>query len=529
MRIAARIWSGVSIILIGYVLTVLVGAYLGNVSSKRLETVRIDAVPAALQMYEMQASFAKLLAAYQAAYETGEPDLLKDADPLVKALDDGIAGIATQAWLPATRRAELLTLKQRVGEAHVKALPVYTKLAKNEKSDELTKLAGECAQANVALSGDLQNALDGVKDDLGAVLTGVSRTAQLQLWISLGALVVVLVISFIAISFIVSRMVVRPIDGLRAALIAIAQGNGDLTRRIPLPQSAGGKLPDDEVSQLAATFNLFLDNLQTLIRKVGINTGKVTGASGQLDGLSRQVATNADVTRSNAQTARTVSQEVSSDMMMVGAAVEEMVSSIREISGSAQTAAQIASEAVTEARGASETIGRLSASTASIGEVLAMIEKVASQTNLLALNATIEAARAGEAGRGFAVVANEVKDLARQTAGATADIQARIGAIKGDSTSVQDAIGRINKVIDQINQASMSIAGAVEEQTATTQQMSQLINGAVSKTNQINQTVEAMTGAVDSTASCAKQTEDAAKDLATSAGELTSVVGSFKY
>jgi methyl-accepting chemotaxis protein len=342
-------------------------------------------------------------------------------------------------------------------------------------------------------------------------------------------LVVVLVISFIAITLIISRMVVRPIDGLRAALTDIAQGNGDLTKRIPLASGSAGRTPDDEVSQLAATFNLFLDNLQALIRKVGMNTGKVSGASGQLDSLSKQVATNADVTRNNAQTARTVSQEVTSDMMMVGAAVEEMVSSIREISGSAQTAAQIASEAVTEARGASDTIGRLSTSTASIGEVLAMIEKVAAQTNLLALNATIEAARAGEAGRGFAVVANEVKDLAKQTAAATADIQARIGAIQGDSTSVQEAIARINKVIDQINQASVSIAGAVEEQTATTQQMSQLINGAVSKTNRINQTVESMTGAVDSTASCAKQTEQAASDLASSAGELTSVVGSFKY
>jgi methyl-accepting chemotaxis protein len=480
-------------------------------------------------MYELQATFRKLIATYQAAYEAGEPDQLAETGALLQVLDEGFTAIAAQAWLPAKRREDLSALKQRVDDAHVKALPVYSRLAKNEKSDDLTKLSGECAQTNEALTTDLQSALDGVKDDLGAVLTSVSRTAQVQLWISLGALVVVLVISFIAITLIISRMVVRPIDGLRAALTDIAQGNGDLTKRIPLAGAAAGRVPDDEVSQLAATFNQFLDNLQGLIRKVGQNTGKVSGASGQLDDLSRQVATNADVTRGNAQTARTVSQEVTSDMMMVGAAVEEMVSSIKEISSSAQTAAQIASEAVTEARGASDTIGRLNSSTASIGEVLAMIEKVAAQTNLLALNATIEAARAGEAGRGFAVVANEVKELAKQTAVSTADIQARIGAIQGDSSSVQEAIARINKVIDQINQASVSIAGAVEEQTATTQQMSQLINGAVSKTNQINQTVESMTGAVDSTASCAKQTEEAAKELAHSAGELTSVVGSFRY
>ncbi len=529
MRISARIWSGVSIMLVGYVLTVMVGAWLGQQSSVKLEEARVAALPATLKMYELRSEFTQALSSYQAAVLEGEPSHLVTAQKSIDVVKSGLDDIATQGWLPVTRRDDLTRIANQVVETNGRAMALYKRMAGGESSDEI-KAAGVAMQASTtALSGELQLSLEGVRDDLGSVLSGVSTTARLQLWISLGAMVVVLAISFLALDLIIKRMVVRPLDALRGHLTEIAQGNGDLTRRIPLAQDRLGQMPNDEVSQLAATFNRFLDNLQAMIKKVGLNTGKVTGASSQLDQLSRQVATDAGVTRTNAQTAHRVSKEVTSDMMMVGAAVEEMVSSIREISGSAQTAAQISSEAVAQARGASDTIGRLSASTASIGEVLLMIEKVAAQTNLLALNATIEAARAGEAGRGFAVVANEVKDLAKQTAGATADIQSRIGAIKADSTSVQDAIGRINTVIDQINQATVSIAGAVEEQTATTQQMSQLINGAVTKTNEINQTVEAMTGAVDSTASCAKQTEDAAKDLANSAGELTSVVGSFKY
>jgi methyl-accepting chemotaxis protein len=529
MRISARIWSGVSISLVGYVLTVMIGAWLGMQSSRKLEEARVAALPATLKMYELRTEFTRALSSYQAAVLEGEPAHLATAQKSIDAVKAGLEDIAQQSWLPASRGAALVALAVRTAETNTRAVALYKRMAGGDSSDEV-KAAGAKMQAETtALSTDLQAALEGVRDDLGAVLSGVSATAHWQLSISLGAMVVVLAISFIALTLIIQRKVVRPLDALRGHLTGIAEGNGDLTRRIPLDQDAAGRVADDEVSQLAATFNRFLDNLQTLIRKVGVNTGKVTGASSQLDRLSRQVATDAGVTRSSAQTANRVSHEVTSDMMMVGAAVEEMVSSIREISGSAQTAAQISAEAVLQARGAGETIGRLSASTASIGEVLLMIEKVAAQTNLLALNATIEAARAGEAGRGFAVVANEVKDLAKQTAGATADIQSRIGAIKADSTSVQDAIGRINTVIDQINQATVSIAGAVEEQTATTQQMSQLINGAVGKTNEINQTVEAMTGAVDSTASCAQQTEDAAKDLASSAGELTSVVGSFKY
>lgn len=529
MRIAARIWSGVSIMLIGYVLTVLVGAWLGHQSSVLLDEARETAVPATLKMYEVRAAFTRALNAYQAAVLEGEPAHLTTADGEIAQVQAGLTEIAAQTWLPDQRRRELKDQAAKVSAAHATAMKLYKRMAAGEGSDDIQAQGGTMKAATEVLATDLQTNLAGVRHDLGAVLSGVSGTAKRQIWVSFGVMAVALIVSFIAITLIIGRKVIQPLDALRGHLSDIAHGNGDLTRRIPVSADAQGRASDDEVSQLAVTFNLFLDNLQTLIRKVGLNTGKVAGASAHLDKLSHQVAANADNTRSNVQTARSVSQAVSSDMMMVGSAVEEMVSSIREISGSAQTAAQIASEAVTEARGAGETIARLSASTASIGEVLQMIEKVAAQINLLALNATIEAARAGEAGRGFAVVANEVKELAKQTAGATADIQSRIGAIKGDGSSVQAAIGRINKVIDQINQASLSIAGAVEEQTATTQQMSQLINDAVSKTHQINQTVEAMTGAVDSTASCAKQTEEAAKDLASFAGELTGVVGSFKY
>jgi methyl-accepting chemotaxis protein len=529
MRISARIWSGVSIVFVGYALTVLVGAWLGRQSALLLDEARVSAVPATLKMYEIRAGFMRAQAAYQAAVLEGEQAHLQLADEEMTRVERALGEIAAQTWLSPQRQTELKTKSEKIGVLHTDAMILYKRMAGGETSDEVQKQGAAMKAATDALAADLQMALDGVRDDLGGVLGGVISTAKRQYLVSISAMIVVMIVSAIAITLIIKRKVIRPLEGLRGHLTDIAQGNGDLTRRIPVEAGSDGAPAKDEVSQLAASFNHFLENLQTLIRKVGLNTGKVASASGDLDKLSQQVATDANVTRSNAQTAHVVSKEVTSDMMMVGAAVEEMVSSIREISGSAQTAAQISSEAVQEARGASDTIQRLSASTASIGEVLAMIEKVAAQTNLLALNATIEAARAGEAGRGFAVVANEVKDLAKQTAGATADIQARIGAIQNDSTSVQDAIARINKVIDQINQASVSIAGAVEQQTATTQQMSQLISSAVGKTNQINQTVEAMTGAVDSTASCAKRTETAAGDLATYAGELTSVVGSFKY
>ncbi|MFN8192797.1 MAG: methyl-accepting chemotaxis protein [Nocardioidaceae bacterium] len=119
-------------------------------------------------------------------------------------------------------------------------------------------------------------------------------------------------------------------------------------------------------------------------------------------------------------------------------------------------------------------MAELGNSSAEIGNVIKVINSIAEQTNLLALNATIEAARAGEAGKGFAVVANEVKELAQETAKATEDIGHRISAIQSDTENAVTAITEISAIIAQINDTQTTIASAVEEQTATTNEPAKL-------------------------------------------------------
>jgi methyl-accepting chemotaxis sensory transducer len=162
-----------------------------------------------------------------------------------------------------------------------------------------------------------------------------------------------------------------------------------------------------------------------------------------------------------------------------------MGASIREISSNANDAARVAAEATAVAASTQEVVEELGRSSREIDEVIRTITGIAEQTNLLALNATIEAARAGDAGKGFAVVAGEVKDLAAETSRATEDITNRISKIQEDTNQAVGAIHRISEIISSINDYQTTIAAAVEEQTATTNEMSHSIAEAATGSGQI--------------------------------------------
>nr|WP_243851472.1 methyl-accepting chemotaxis protein [Modestobacter marinus] len=206
-----------------------------------------------------------------------------------------------------------------------------------------------------------------------------------------------------------------------------------------------------------------------------------------------------------------------------------MGASIREISSNAAEAVRVAASAVAEARATTGTIEALGTSSQEIGAVVRTITSIAEQTNLLALNATIEAARAGEAGRGFAVVADEVKDLARETARATEDIARRVEAIQGDTAGAVAAIGRISTVIASINDSQLTIASAVEEQTATTGEMSRSLQEAAGGTTEIAGNIGGVSAAAQSTIEALGQTRVSVDELARMAAGLRASVSRFTF
>ena len=161
--------------------------------------------------------------------------------------------------------------------------------------------------------------------------------------------------------------------------------------------------------------------------------------------------------------------------------------------------------------------------------MVGLITTIAGQTNLLALNATIEAARAGEAGKGFAVVASEVKELAQETARATEDISKRVETIQADTAGAVDAISQISSVIGEINDYQLTIASAVEEQTATTNEMSRSVQEAAGGSTEIATNIVGVSTAASSTTQALGQTRQAVDELSRMAGDLRTTVARFTY
>jgi methyl-accepting chemotaxis protein len=301
-----------------------------------------------------------------------------------------------------------------------------------------------------------------------------------------------------------------------------AASDGDLTRTMTVKGA-------DSIGQMGEGLGCFFGNLRNNVRNIAQMAQTLASSSRELTAVSQQMAANAEQTASQANVASAAAEQVSCNVSTVSTAAEEMGASIREIAKSAHEAAKVATTAVRVANSTNATVAKLGESSAEIGNVIKVITSIAQQTNLLALNATIEAARAGEAGKGFAVVANEVKELAKQTANATQDISQKIEAIQGDTKGAVEAIAQIGKIINQINDIQNTIASAVEEQTATTGEISRSVTEAATGSNEIAQNITGVAQAARSTTEGASNTKASADELSKIALDLQNLVSQFKY
>jgi methyl-accepting chemotaxis protein len=320
----------------------------------------------------------------------------------------------------------------------------------------------------------------------------------------------------------VNRMSTEVTDQIRSiADISLAVAQGNLANQIEADNVG-------EFRALTTNVNQMIQNLQNSMRQLGEIASTVATASEELTVVSSEMTGNAEQTAEQATSASASAEQVSQNATTVATAIEEMNVSIREIARNAAEGAKVATEAVKTSDQTNTTITKLGQSSVEIGKVIKVITSIAQQTNLLALNATIEAARAGDAGRGFAVVASEVKELAKQTATATEDISQRIEAIQTDTKGAVEAITEITAVINQINDIQSTIASSVEEQTATTSEISRNVAEAAKGSSDIAKNIGVVAQNAQTTTTGASNTSQAALELAQMAVNLQSIVSQFR-
>ncbi|WP_213769792.1 methyl-accepting chemotaxis protein [Bradyrhizobium sp. dw_78] len=345
----------------------------------------------------------------------------------------------------------------------------------------------------------------------------------------------------ILIALFVARSLTRPIDRLRTAMGRLSAG--DTAAEIP------GRNRRDELGAMADALAVFkesmieTDRLRTQqeadrqaaegARRTLMNgladrfeasvrgmIGAMSSSAGEMQDTARNMSVTAEETQRQSLAVSTAAEQTSTNVQTVATAAEELSASIAEIARQTAEASRVAGEVADDGRRTDKIVSGLAESVRRIGDVVGLINSIAAQTNLLALNATIEASRAGDAGKGFAVVAAEVKQLAKQTAQATGEIQSQVDAIQGDTGKAVEAIRGIFSRVEVLTNITASLSSAVEEQGAATQEIARSVGQAAEGTQDVSSTIGSVTEAANQTGAASSRVLTSAESVSANSEQL---------
>ena len=476
-----------------------------RMQAERSDPARVQALSD--RMVTLQEEYAARHEHWRTALAEGDP--LRPA--LLNAAHEPAArffSVWTQRGASAVKNGEWDTLNTLLVEQFK---PIYEE--HRSAVDEAVKLA------NTALATEEQNAAGFIGSQttllITLALTAAATTCCLGLWIAQG--------------------ITRRLATMRSAMAGLAEGHGDLTKRLPEDGS-------DELADVSRLTNGFLVNVHDIVVSINGTSSTLLRSTNTLSDATKQMV--AMIEDNNARTV-----QVSAAVDELSASVSEVAQSSRHAADGTNTAAKqaqaggdVVSVTVNEIRaisemvkGSSKAIIKLGGLSQRIGDLVTVINDIAEQTNLLALNAAIEAARAGEHGRGFAVVADEVRKLADRTTKATEEIASTVREIKQDTDHAVGTMEQCSSSVDTGVQMAEKAGTALEGIMQSTTTMTDVISAIANATNEQNkaigdvcQNIASMAKRVGAATETASKATHAGDVLRQQADALAEVVGRFR-
>ena len=480
--------------------------------------------------------------AFLAPYTDGGKRFFELAGSLSETVNDNPA----QVELLAETQTTITEWREKVTEP---AIALRRQIGSARTMDDMADLIGEARGKKYfdqfrQLMGAFSAEENTLMEQRQASNEGTVMTTYLLIALCVGFAILIGVV----LAWFIGNGIARPISAMTNAMQRLAEGDHEV--EVP------GTERKDEIGEMAGTVQVFKDNainvkrmegeqeqqrldnekkmrderseladsfesaVMGIVQSVGDSAQTMSGSAEQMRGIAER-------TSAQSATVTTASTQASANVQSVATATEEMSASVQEISRQVASSSEISDSAVEESQRATEQVQGLAEASQKIGDVVDLINDIANQTNLLALNATIEAARAGDAGKGFAVVASEVKNLASQTAKATEEIGGQITQIQNATGAAVTAIEGVSKTIAQISEIGGSISAAVEEQGASTHEISRNVQEAAKGTEEVNKNIVEVNDDAQETGTAAGQVLDATNELSKQAASLKQEVEKF--
>ncbi len=536
MKIKTRIMAILAVLVCGYLLLVAMVQISSTATHSRMSEISTSLFPAALRMQDAEAAFERMKKHYEDAVVLQDAKALdgaeKDGEETAAALESVKTSLASSPELEKQADgllAEFASIRSRDHDTYAAILA-----AKDGPSEELMGEVGTLGKDNKTLTDGMAVFDKAISADFQKQLDAVDAWSVRSRVTGLGMLCFVVLVCAVA-WWVIQSKVVKPLHSLALRLQDIAEGEGDLTRRIEV----SGR---NEIDEVGIWFNVFIGRIEDIVRKVAEHASTLGQAATELASTARETAEQSSQQQQQAERITVTMNEMSSAVQEISQTTQSAADDARKAEESAHSGGQTVQstvktigELLTSNQETSSRIEELGRSSDAIGRIINVINEIAGQTNLLALNASIEAARAGEHGRGFAVVAGEVRRLAERTSSATKEIDVTVHAIQeGTKVAVEamrSSMSHVQSGVDSARSAGEALTSIIHGSESVQKMVTQIAAAATEQsysTQSVTASVKDIASIIEHTAASSMQSVEACQQLALLASELSGLVGAFK-